>query len=115
MLYEQNWKFVHSCKLFCVIMNSIPFNHFIKILVSAKWFHSTFKMSRIPSSNNKKCDISEDGKLKPPPLINAPRLQVPTISVTDKTPTPTKLLKAADEIGLFQDVYLSRDSTPQKG
>ena len=72
-------------------------------------------MSRIPSSNNSKCDTSEDGKLKPPPLLNAPRLQVPTISVTDKTPTPTKLLKAADEIGLFQDVYLSRDSTPQKG
>ena len=72
-------------------------------------------MSRIPSSNNSKCDTSEDGKLKPPPLLNAPRLQVPTISVTDKTPTPTKLLKAADEIGLFQDVYLSREPNQQKG
>ena len=71
--------------------------------------------ANMSSSNNSKCDISEDGKLKPPPLINPPRLQVPTISVTDKTPTPTKLLKAADEIGLFQDVYLSREPSSQKG
>ena len=33
-----------------------------------------------------------------------PRLNVPKILViTDKTPTPTKLLQAVDEIGLFQD------------
>ena len=35
---------------------------------------------------------------------NGPRLSVPNIlEITDKTPTPTKLLQAVDEIGLFQD------------
>lgn len=48
-------------------------------------------------------------------MLHAPRLQVPTISVTDKTPTPTRLLKAADEIGLFQDVDLNRESISHKG
>ena len=72
-------------------------------------------MTTLSSANDSKCDISKDGKLKPPSLINPPRLLVPTISVTDKTPTPTKLLKAADEIGLFQDVYLSREQNTSKG
>ena len=36
--------------------------------------------------------------------VGGPRLNVPKILViNDKTPTPTKLLQAVDEIGLFQD------------
>ena len=57
----------------------------------------------------------DENKLKPSALLNAPRLQVPISSVTDKTPTPTKLLRAADEIGLFQDVELGREIGLQKG
>ena len=73
-------------------------------------------MATLPTpSISKKCDSLDEGKSKPPLLVHAPRLQVPTISVTDKTPTPTKLLRAADEIGLFQDVELSREITAQKG
>jgi len=72
-------------------------------------------MTTLPSARNLNCDKSDDGKLNPPSLLHAPRLQVPTISVTDKTPTPTKLLRAADEIGLFQDVDLNREIDPQKG
>ena len=72
-------------------------------------------MTTLPSSTGLKIDESNDGKLKPSTLLHAPRLQVPTISITDKTPTPTKLLKAADEIGLFQDVDLNREIILQKG
>ena len=72
-------------------------------------------MTSVPSPVNWKYDKPDDGNLKPPLLLHAPRLQVPTISVTDKTPTPTKLLRAADEIGLFQDVDLGREIDPQKG
>ena len=57
----------------------------------------------------------DENKSKPSALLNAPRLQVPISSVTDKTPTPTKLLRAADEIGLFQDVELGREIGLQKG
>ena len=57
----------------------------------------------------------DENKSKPSALLNAPRLQVPISSVTDKTPTPTKLLRAADEIGLFQDVELRREIGLQKG
>ena len=57
----------------------------------------------------------DESKSKPSALLNAPRLQVPISSVTDKTPTPTKLLRAADEIGLFQDVELGREIGLQKG
>lgn len=32
-----------------------------------------------------------------------PRLKVPSIIFSDKTPTPTRLLKAVDEIGLFHE------------
>ena len=82
---------------------------------SNKVKHSESNMTSLPSPINLKCDKTDDGKLKPPHLLHAPRLQVPTISVTDKTPTPTKLLRAADEIGLFQDVDLGREIDPQKG
>ena len=61
------------------------------------------------------CGDKDENKLKPSALLNAPRLQVPTSSVTDKTPTPTKLLRAADEIGLFQDVELGGGIGLQKG
>ena len=57
----------------------------------------------------------DENRSKPSALLNAPRLQVPTSSVTDKTPTPTKLLRAADEIGLFQDVELGGGIGLQKG
>ena len=57
----------------------------------------------------------DENKSKPSALLNAPRLQVPISSLTDKTPTPTKLLRAADEIGLFQDVELGREIGLQKG
>ena len=61
------------------------------------------------------CGDKDENKSKPSALLNAPRLQVPTSSVTDKTPTPTKLLRAADEIGLFQDVELGGGIGLQKG
>ena len=73
-------------------------------------------MTTLPTSNNLKGGgNTNDCKSKPPHLVHAPRLQVPTISVTDKTPTPTKLLRAADEIGLFQDVEFSSEIAAQKG
>ena len=71
-------------------------------------------MTSVPSPVNWKYDKPDDGNLKPPLLLHAPRLQVPTISVTDKTLTPSNLLRAADEIGVFQDVELGRDIDTQK-
>ena len=74
-------------------------------------------MAMPPRSSSRKVeDTRNDGKLLPSPLLSAPpRLHVPVICVTDKTPTPTKLLRAADEIGLFQDVELNREAIAQKG
>ena len=64
-------------------------------------------MTTIPPTNLKPKTKSQ-GKAKSSTLANPPRLEVPTISICDKTPTPTKLLRAADELGLFQDVELNR-------
>ena len=65
------------------------------------------------SSDNKNVDLMSlqrsdhnDGGVasKSMSTIVGPRLNVPKILViNDKTPTPTKLLQAVDEIGLFQD------------
>lgn len=46
--------------------------------------------------------MAESGSRKEQPNIS--KLRVPTaLSFMDKTPTPTKLLKAVDELGLFRD------------
>lgn len=42
-----------------------------------------------------------DGSRKEQPSIS--KLRVPILSFADKTPTPTKLLKAVDELGIFRD------------
>ena len=42
-----------------------------------------------------------DGTRKEQPNIS--KLRVPILSFADKTPTPTKLLKAVDELGIFRD------------
>ncbi len=64
------------------------------------------------SSDNKNVDLMSlqrgdhnDGSAsKSMSSTMGPRLNVPKILViNDKTPTPTKLLQAVDEIGLFQD------------
>jgi hypothetical protein len=64
------------------------------------------------SSNDKNVDLlalqrsdHNDGVASKSMSSNVgPRLNVPKILViNDKTPTPTKLLQAVDEIGLFQD------------
>jgi len=36
-------------------------------------------------------------------MSRQPKLKVPSLSFIDKTPTPTRLLKAVDEIGLFRE------------
>ena len=71
-------------------------------------------MTTIPSTNLKVKNAKPE-KIKSSALANPPRLQVPTVSVADKTPTPTKLLRAADELGLFQDVELNREITTHGG
>ena len=64
-------------------------------------------------STNVKAKNTNQGKTTSATLVNPPRLEVPTVSVADKTPTPTKLLRAADELGLFQDVELTREIITQ--
>jgi len=44
-------------------------------------------------------------------MSDQPRLKVPTLSFVDKTPTPTRLLKAVDEIGLQLDSAKSTASS----
>jgi len=44
-------------------------------------------------------------------MSDQPRLKVPTLSFADKTPTPTRLLKAVDEIGLQLDSAKSTASS----
>ena len=44
-------------------------------------------------------------------MSDQPRLKVPTLSFIDKTPTPTRLLKAVDEIGLQLDSAKSTASS----
>ena len=64
-------------------------------------------MNTVPSRRDRS---SNKVRLKSSPLVNPPRLHVPTSSVTDKTPTPTKLLRAADELGLFQEVDFGQET-----
>ena len=58
----------------------------------------------ISTDLNRSRTISSDHLLSSTSTSLGPRLTVPTsVHLTDKTPTPTKLLQGIDDIGLFQD------------
>lgn len=46
--------------------------------------------------------MAQKSEAKAKTCLSVPRLTVPIILTSDKTPTPTRLLRAVDEIGLFQ-------------